>query len=566
MIHIADYDIGAAFQAIEDELIRSMIRNMKNHRVEEVENKKQWEMWQAKQLESLERYKKKNRKKYNAQFADIDSAIDRIIQQSYVQGGMEQEIEILNQIKKRYGNNIPSRLRRIKDSIASKVPVLGTKADKDFFQVDDKKLDALIHATKADMAVGEHAMLRMADDQYRKIIFNAQVYAASGAGTYEKAVDMATKDFLAAGINCIEYKNGRRVNIKSYAEMSIRTAQKWAGLYADGQARKKLGISTVITKKRLNACPKCLPFVDKILIDDVWSGGKPEDGPYPLVGAAISAGFLHPNCKDHLSTYIEGITDPPDESFTQKEIDKVAETAKQEAEQQYAERQAEKYGRLAEFSLDDGNKKCYTERKSSWEEKSERRYSVQDSIRKHRADTPERMVDLLDKHASDEFVLIDETADDAFSYNFDKDAVVVNPKHSEYERYDKKRIMIHEIAHRIDRNEFSSPMNTDFSNALIVLADRIKKDKIRYQNIFAPGGDMEYNELISDIFGMLTDNEIAGFSVHDLSYVQHFGNREMEVFANMFTLLYTGENYEINFVKQELPELYESFIQMIGGI
>lgn len=37
----------------------------------------------------------------------------------------------------------------------------------------------------------ETAVLRKADDDYRKAIFNAQVYANSGAGTYEKAVDMA---------------------------------------------------------------------------------------------------------------------------------------------------------------------------------------------------------------------------------------------------------------------------------------------------------------------------------------------------------------------------------------
>lgn len=57
-------------------------------------------------------------------------------------------------------------------------------------------------------------MLRMSEDKYRQIIFNAQVYANTGAGTYEKAVDMATKDFLKAGINCIEYANGSRHTVK----------------------------------------------------------------------------------------------------------------------------------------------------------------------------------------------------------------------------------------------------------------------------------------------------------------------------------------------------------------
>ena len=55
---MADYDIAAAFDAIEEELISSMIRNMKRHHVEEINEQKQWEMWQVKQLEALEKYKK----------------------------------------------------------------------------------------------------------------------------------------------------------------------------------------------------------------------------------------------------------------------------------------------------------------------------------------------------------------------------------------------------------------------------------------------------------------------------------------------------------------------------
>lgn len=360
-----DYDIGAAFEAIEEELIQSMMRNMKDHRVEEDGSKMQWEMWQAKQLDALERYKKKNRKRYKDQFHKINSSIDRALNQAYVEGGMEQEIEILKSIKKRYGDNPTANARRIKNALAEKLP-FGSRKGKDFFQVNDERLDALIHATTNDMKKAESAMLRMADDQYRKIIFNAQVYAATGAGTYEKAVDMATKDFLAAGINCIEYKDGRRVNIKSYARMAIRTADKRARLYADGKVRQKLGIHTVITKKRLNACPKCLPFVDRILIDDVWSGGTPEDGPYMLLSEAMAAGFLHPNCKDHFSTYMPGITDPPEGGFTEDEIREVEQGAKQEAAQKYAGYQSEKYERLAKYSLDEDNKREYERKSKEW--------------------------------------------------------------------------------------------------------------------------------------------------------------------------------------------------------
>ena len=39
-----EYDIGAAFEAIENELIASMIRNMESHKQEEIGEDKQWSM------------------------------------------------------------------------------------------------------------------------------------------------------------------------------------------------------------------------------------------------------------------------------------------------------------------------------------------------------------------------------------------------------------------------------------------------------------------------------------------------------------------------------------------
>lgn len=58
------YDIGEAFSAIEDELIASMIRNMKRHKQEEIDEDKQWSMWQTEQLKALEKYRKQNQKKF----------------------------------------------------------------------------------------------------------------------------------------------------------------------------------------------------------------------------------------------------------------------------------------------------------------------------------------------------------------------------------------------------------------------------------------------------------------------------------------------------------------------
>lgn len=343
-----EYDIGAAFQAIEDELIKSMIRNMDRHRAEETKEGIEWSMWQTEQLKALEKYKKDNQKRYRKQFQDLNKEMGELIRISRQRGNMQQEIQILNAIRKGF----PARK-------------INKGATAEFFRLNDRKLEALIKATTHDMEAAETAVLRKANDDYRKAIFNAQVYANTGAGTYEKAVDMATRDMLSRGLNCVEYANGARHTLADYADMAIRTASKRAYLQGEGEKRQEWGITTVIVNKRGNPCPKCLPFVGKVLIDDVWSGGKKSDGLYPLMSQAIAAGLYHPRCKDSHTTYFPGIS-TANNTWTKEELDAVERANQKETKRQYAECQAEKFRRLVAYSLDKENQERYMAKREEW--------------------------------------------------------------------------------------------------------------------------------------------------------------------------------------------------------
>lgn len=364
---MADYDIGKAFAEIEDELISSMIRNLKRHKVEEVTEGMQWSQWQVEQLKALEDYKRRNAAKFSKEYGTINQRIRQALQDNYNDGSTKQERRILQAIKRGYkgtGTNKPA--------FTGNTTIAG-----EFFKTNDRKLDALIKATTSDMQRAETAVLRMSNDKYRKIIFNAQVYANTGAGTYEKAVDMATKDFLSAGINCIEYKNGRRVNIRSYADMAIRTANKRAYLQGEGEMRKKWGIHTVILNKRSNACPLCMTFVGKVFIDDVWSGGTREEAEktgYPLLSNAIAQGLYHPNCRDAHTTYFGDILDEEEKQDTEPVTEEEQRLNEQlydaEQKQQYAQRQAERMERMSKYSLDEDNQRAYGSRADVWREKT----------------------------------------------------------------------------------------------------------------------------------------------------------------------------------------------------
>ena len=118
------------------------------------------------------------------------------------------------------GDSVAEILEAVKDGFkAPKKPSAHSTAE--FFKVNDRKLDALIKSTTDDLKRAETAVLRMSNDKYRKAIFNAQVAMNTGAVTYEKAVDMACKDMLNAGLNCVEYKNGARHTLSDLSLIHI---------------------------------------------------------------------------------------------------------------------------------------------------------------------------------------------------------------------------------------------------------------------------------------------------------------------------------------------------------
>lgn len=290
---MSDYNIKEAFERIENELIDSMMRNFSRHRAEETKEGYNWTQWQAEQLKSLEEYRKHNAKKFGKRFKTINSKVEEMIRTAKADGNASQEAEILEAVKDGFK--------------APKKPSAHSTAE--FFKMNDRKLDALIKSTTDDLKRAETAVLRMSNDKYRKAIFNAQVAMNTGAVTYEKAVDIACKDMLNAGLNCVEYKNGARHTLSDYADMAVKTANKRAYLRGEGEKRAEWGVSLVVVNSRQGGCPDCAKYIGKVFIDDVYSNGKKSDGNYPLLSTAIKNGLFHPRCKDSTSTYYPELDD-----------------------------------------------------------------------------------------------------------------------------------------------------------------------------------------------------------------------------------------------------------------
>lgn len=350
---MSDYNIREAFEKIEDELIDSMMRNFSRHRAEETKEGYNWTQWQAEQLKSLEEYRKHNAKKFGKRFKTINSKVEEMIRTAKADGNASQEAEILEAVKDGFK--------------APKKPSEHSTAE--FFKVNDRKLDALIKSTTDDLKRAETAVLRMSNDKYRKAIFNAQVAMNTGAVTYEKAVDIACKDMLNAGLNCVEYKNGARHTLSDYADMAVKTANKRAYLRGEGEKRAEWGVSLVVVNSRQGGCPDCAKYIGKVFIDDVYSNGKKSDGNYPLLSTAIKNGLFHPRCKDSTSTYYPELDDL-DAPLSEDEIKELDRRRGIEEKQQYAQRQAERFDRRAEYSLDEDNKRIAQTRADEWHDRA----------------------------------------------------------------------------------------------------------------------------------------------------------------------------------------------------
>ena len=350
---MSDYNIKEAFERIENELIDSMMRNFSRHRAEETKEGYNWTQWQAEQLKSLEEYRKHNAKKFGKRFKTINGKVEEMIRTAKAAGNASQEAEILEAVKDGFK--------------APKKPSAHSTAE--FFKMNDRKLDALIKSTTDDLKRAETAVLRMSNDKYRKAIFNAQVAMNTGAVTYEKAVDMACKDMLNAGLNCVEYKNGARHTLSDYADMAVKTANKRAYLRGEGEKRAEWGVSLVVVNSRQGGCPDCAKYIGKVFIDDVYSNGKKSDGNYPLLSTAIKNGLFHPRCKDSTSTYYPELDDL-DAPLSEDEIKELDRQRGIEEKQQYAQRQAERFDRRAEYSLDEDNKRIAQTRADEWHDRA----------------------------------------------------------------------------------------------------------------------------------------------------------------------------------------------------
>src|SRR5690606_26147574 len=354
------YNIRKIYEQMELDLIKSMKRNLERHKEEELKVGFKFEQWQLAKLRDLERFRKENQEIIGKYDKEIEELISFTLVDTY-RKAQDNVNEFIKEIKNKYVEDVFVRLPGDLEPI---LPPIESESMKDmveevienariwqeapiprdevFFRMNDDKFNALMETIEKDFSDANAAVLRRMDDVYRQTIFRAQVHYNTGTVGLEQAIDMATKDFLDKGIDAITYSDGKKVNIASYAEMALRTANHRAYLMAEGKKRQEMGLYLVVVSAHATACEHCIPWQGLIIIDDVYGGGSKEVGDYPLLSEAMEGGLMHPQCRHNLSTYFPGITTLP----KVPDMEGVEENYKREQQQRHIERQIRRYKRL----------------------------------------------------------------------------------------------------------------------------------------------------------------------------------------------------------------------------
>lgn len=355
-------DIAKIFEEIELRLIASLKRNLSRHKAEEEKEGFEWSAWQAEKLNNIDNFRKEN-----AQIADeyvdvIDDETRQLMTDQFHEGEHTAEQSVIDVSES--GINVPD----VPDVPAQPQPPEAPTAipDDHFFGVNKPKMDKLMEDVTTLEKTALTAAVRNMDDVYRTTLNKVQLMMGTGSITLNEAIDLATRDFLDKGINCIVYADGRRVNIADYVRMALRTTSTRATLQGAAKRFAELGYDTVLISQYGGCSETCEPYQGKIYIDDVftiWNGersgdfGKSNycDKWFMLLSVAIRGGLFHPNCRHTMGQYIEGLTKIPQPIPAEK----IREQRELEEKQRAMERKIRALKRKVEGTQDEKKVKEY---------------------------------------------------------------------------------------------------------------------------------------------------------------------------------------------------------------
>ena len=174
--------------------------------------------------------------------------------------------------------------------------------------------------------------------------------------------------------------------------------------------------------------------------------------------------------------------------------------------------------------------------------------------------TSKEVVRIVDKYDKNKKIKIDYLNEKPFRFSTSQNKVLVNPNHAEFNDYNIREAIMHEIAHMVDINNNiskDSKLITRIEDLNQILLKR--KDEL---NMILESDKYKDNIFVSDLFAGITKNDIRGYWAHPTAYWNNNSDRFYEIVANIETIYLKKDKNAINLINT-IPEFKEIFKEVI---
>lgn len=193
-----------------------------------------------------------------------------------------------------------------------------------------RALGALERAMVTGMQGTHFAILRQHEDLFRQIVAEQAELGTAGLATRRQMMMRSIDRFYEAGVTGFVDRRGRHWSLRSYTDMTSRTATAQAHLQGTRDRLAEAGIHYAKISDSPDECELCRPWEGRVI-----QIAGPRQERYPTLDDAKASGLFHPRCTHGMGAYIPGLTKAPrqvqyeeSERTAQELIDKHAASEK----------------------------------------------------------------------------------------------------------------------------------------------------------------------------------------------------------------------------------------------
>lgn len=150
------------------------------------------------------------------------------------------------------------------------------------------------------------------------------------------------------------------------------------------------------------------------------------------------------------------------------------------------------------------------------------------------------------------------TEDSPFGYSPSLDAFCYDTSRKSFYDIDLSVVTTHELAHRIDSQFVHVAENEEFRQKVAASKQLIDNDPEKFQRFC----QTDTEGFVSDICSAVCEGNYWFAYGHSKQYWKQEGIKESEIFANYYSLVAFRDIQKLDFLQQNLPEVYESCEKM----